>query len=90
MYGMYDEAFNLIDEVKYFPSFEDGVLCFSGGRGPETLLRVPYADLNQWSSDTLLDCCKQHFQYDMDTCMNSSPSGLTGTCPTERTGELEV
>lgn len=94
MYGMYDSEFNLVNEVKYFPSFEDGVFCFSGGLGPETRLRLPHADPYQWSSDTLLDCCRQNFQYDMDACMNSggyaSPSGLTGACPIGRTGELEV
>ena len=90
---MYDLAFNLIDELKYYPSFEDGVFCILSGLAPETRRQIPpYADPQQWAYDTLLDCCQQRFEYDMDACMKSGghadPTGPTGECPPERTGEL--
>ena len=78
---MYDLVFNLANEVKYFPSFEDGAFCFLSGLGPETRVLAPFADPYQWSYHTLLDCCKHHFEYDMDDCMKSGgyafPSGMS-------------
>ena len=95
-YGMYDLEYNLRSEVKYYPSFEDDQYCFSSGLGPGLLQRAPYADPSQWEFDTLLECCKQHYHFDLDACMNSDgdytyPTGLTGACSLSgRTGEPKV
>jgi len=69
---------------RYYPDWTNGNRCLSDGNEPDYMRAWPAT----WMFDNLEDCCDQHFQWDIESCMSAVSSSdpcstqVVTPCPT--------